>query len=102
MKTLDKQEMAERNKVQRVLTESHILSLVDHPFLPTVYCTLQTETHLHFVMEVGAGKGVGQGGREWRSAARGCTSRQVVCLHSVMHVRARAWRGAGGAPWLRT
>ena len=52
MKTLDKQEMAERNKVQRVLTESHILSLVDHPFLPTVYCTLQTETHLHFVMEV--------------------------------------------------
>nr|AML77908.1 putative LOV domain-containing protein [Chlamydomonas bilatus] len=51
MKTLDKHEMHERNKVQRVLTESHILSVVDHPFLPTVYCTLQTDTHLHFVME---------------------------------------------------
>ena len=51
MKTLDKQEMQERNKVQRVLTESLILSKVDHPFLPTVYCTLQTDTHLHFVME---------------------------------------------------
>ncbi len=51
MKTLDKHEMRERNKVQRVLTEAHILSVVDHPFLPTVYCTLQTDTHLHFVME---------------------------------------------------
>nr|AML78956.1 putative LOV domain-containing protein [Chlamydomonas noctigama] len=51
MKTLDKHEMHERNKVQRVLTEAQILSVVDHPFLPTVYCTLQTDTHLHFVME---------------------------------------------------
>lgn len=51
MKTLDKQEMQDRNKVQRVLTECTILSMVDHPFLPTVYCILQTDTHLHFVME---------------------------------------------------
>nr|AML79616.1 putative LOV domain-containing protein [Stephanosphaera pluvialis] len=51
MKTLDKYEMQERNKVQRVLTEERILSVVDHPFLPTLYCTIQTETHLHFIME---------------------------------------------------
>mmetsp|Transcript_42514 Transcript_42514/g.127483 ORF Transcript_42514/g.127483 Transcript_42514/m.127483 type:complete len:506 (+) Transcript_42514:337-1854(+) len=51
IKTLEKREMHERNKVQRVLTESQILMAVDHPFLPTVYCTLQTDTHLHFVME---------------------------------------------------
>ncbi|GAX81948.1 hypothetical protein CEUSTIGMA_g9376.t1 [Chlamydomonas eustigma] len=51
MKTLDKQEMAERNKIQRVLTEAQVLSTVDHPFLPTLYCTLQTSTHLHFIME---------------------------------------------------
>uniref|UniRef100_A0A126WYN5 non-specific serine/threonine protein kinase n=1 Tax=Heterochlamydomonas inaequalis TaxID=179866 RepID=A0A126WYN5_9CHLO len=51
MKTLDKYEMQERNKVQRVLTESTILSAVDHPFLATLYCTIQTDTHLHFVME---------------------------------------------------
>lgn len=51
MKTLDKYEMQERNKVQRVLTEERILTAVDHPFLPTLYCTIQTETHLHFVME---------------------------------------------------
>jgi phototropin len=51
MKTLDKLEMQERNKVQRVLTEESILSCVDHPFLATLYCTIQTDTHLHFVME---------------------------------------------------
>lgn len=51
MKTLDKYEMQERNKVQRVLTEATILEKVDHPFLATLYCTIQTDTHLHFVME---------------------------------------------------
>uniref|UniRef100_A0A126WX34 non-specific serine/threonine protein kinase n=1 Tax=Cylindrocapsa geminella TaxID=52679 RepID=A0A126WX34_9CHLO len=51
MKTLDKWEMQERNKVARVLTEEKILSHVDHPFLATLYATIQTDTHLHFVME---------------------------------------------------
>jgi hypothetical protein len=51
MKTLDKYEMQERNKVQRVLTECQILAAVDHPFLATLYCTIQTDSHLHFVME---------------------------------------------------
>nr|AML76342.1 putative LOV domain-containing protein [Chloromonas rosae] len=51
MKTLDKHEMQERNKVQRVLTEEQILTLVDHPFLATLFVTIQTDTHLHFVME---------------------------------------------------
>lgn len=51
MKTLDKWEMQERNKVQRVLTEERILSSVDHPFCATLYCTIQTDMHLHFVME---------------------------------------------------
>uniref|UniRef100_A0A126X1F8 non-specific serine/threonine protein kinase n=1 Tax=Oedogonium foveolatum TaxID=321584 RepID=A0A126X1F8_9CHLO len=51
MKTLDKWEMQERNKIQRVLTEVQILNQVDHPFLATLYCTIQTETHLHFIME---------------------------------------------------
>lgn len=51
MKTLDKWEMQERNKVQRVLTEESILAKIDHPFLATCYCTIQTDSHLHFVME---------------------------------------------------
>nr|AML78431.1 putative LOV domain-containing protein [Botryococcus terribilis] len=51
MKTLEKNEMLERNKVMRVLTEAKILSAVDHPFLATLYATLATDTHLHFLME---------------------------------------------------
>nr|AML77624.1 putative LOV domain-containing protein [Ignatius tetrasporus] len=55
MKTLDKREMLERNKVPRVLTEESILSAVDHPFLATLYGTIQTDTHLHFIMEYCSG-----------------------------------------------
>ena len=51
MKTLEKQEMMDRNKVMRVLTEERILRAVDHPFLASLYATIQTPTHLHFIME---------------------------------------------------
>lgn len=52
MKTLEKAEMMERNKVQRVLAEAAILAKVDHPFLASLWGTIQTKTHLHFLMEV--------------------------------------------------
>ena len=51
MKTLDKWEMQERNKIQRVQAEERILSTIDHPFCATLYCTIQTDMHLHFIME---------------------------------------------------
>nr|AML76899.1 putative LOV domain-containing protein [Ettlia oleoabundans] len=51
LKSLEKREMLERNKVGRVRTEEAILSKVDHPFLATLYGTLQTDTHLHFLLE---------------------------------------------------
>lgn len=51
MKTLDKFEMQERNKIQRVVTEEKILNSIDHPFCATLYCVIQTEMHLHFIME---------------------------------------------------
>lgn len=51
MKTLEKREMVERNKVMRVLTEERILAAVDHPFVAHLYATIQTETHLHFLMQ---------------------------------------------------
>ena len=38
-------------QVMRVLTEERILSAVDHPFLANLYGTIQTDTHLHFLME---------------------------------------------------
>lgn len=37
--------------MHRVLTERKILTTVDHPFLATMYGTIQTDSHLHFVME---------------------------------------------------
>lgn len=37
----------------RVLTEERILGAVDHPFLARLYGTIQTDTHLHFLMQVG-------------------------------------------------
>lgn len=51
MKTLEKEEMLERNKVMRVLTEEQILQAVDHPFLASLAGTIETSTHLHFLME---------------------------------------------------
>ncbi|EFN51280.1 hypothetical protein CHLNCDRAFT_141214 [Chlorella variabilis] len=55
LKSLEKREMLERNKVGRVRTEESILSKVDHPFLATLYGTLQTDTHLHFLLEFCSG-----------------------------------------------
>ena len=54
MKTLEKAEMLERNKVMRVLTEARILAAVDHPFLASLYGTIVTDTHLHFLMQARA------------------------------------------------
>ena len=51
MKTLEKEEMLERNKVMRVLTEEQILQAIDHPFLASLVGTIETPTHLHFLME---------------------------------------------------
>ena len=31
--------------------EEEILKAVDHPFLPRLYATFQTEKHLHFVVD---------------------------------------------------
>jgi serine/threonine protein kinase len=102
MKTLEKREMVERNKVlpqlhhfvlgrlllhvhgvevqfadlattilqfgsvcpaqvMRVLTEERILGAVDHPFLARLYGTIQTDTHLHFLMQVCTGDTVHSG-----------------------------------------
>eukprot|EP01026_Neomeris_dumetosa_P050378 TRINITY_DN4414_c0_g1_i3.p1 TRINITY_DN4414_c0_g1~~TRINITY_DN4414_c0_g1_i3.p1 ORF type:complete len:756 (+),score=106.22 TRINITY_DN4414_c0_g1_i3:115-2268(+) len=55
MKTLNKKEMLDRNKIARVAAEQSILSTIDHPLLTTHYCSFQTETHLHFMLEYCAG-----------------------------------------------
>ncbi|KFM28754.1 Phototropin-1B [Auxenochlorella protothecoides] len=51
LKSLNKREMVQRNKLGRVNTELAVLTSVDHPFLVNLYATLQTDTHVHFLLE---------------------------------------------------
>lgn len=41
-KVMDKKELASRNKEGRARTEREILEMLDHPFLPTLYATLES------------------------------------------------------------
>ncbi|KAI4334461.1 hypothetical protein L6164_019154 [Bauhinia variegata] len=46
MKAMDKGVMLNRNKVHRACTEREILDMLDHPFLPALYASFQTKTHV--------------------------------------------------------
>lgn len=51
MKVLSKQEMIQRNKVKRVMTEREILATTNHPFIVTLYHSFMSMDNLYFVME---------------------------------------------------
>ncbi|EFJ27458.1 hypothetical protein SELMODRAFT_172224 [Selaginella moellendorffii] len=51
MKSMDKSVMINRNKVHRACAEREILGLMDHPFLPTLYASFQTATHVCLVTD---------------------------------------------------
>jgi phototropin len=51
LKILTKQEIIDRNKLNRLNTESTILNQVDHPFVATLFASFHTPTHAYFVME---------------------------------------------------
>ncbi|XP_073302982.1 serine/threonine-protein kinase RHS3-like [Primulina huaijiensis] len=55
MKVMDKGSLANRNKLLRAQTEREILSLLDHPFLPTLYSHFETEKFYCLVMEFCSG-----------------------------------------------
>ncbi|XP_073118569.1 serine/threonine-protein kinase RHS3-like [Henckelia pumila] len=55
MKVMDKGSLASRNKLLRAQTEREILSLLDHPFLPTLYSYFETEKYYCLVMEFCSG-----------------------------------------------
>ena len=48
---LSKQEMIERKKIKRALTEQEILSSANHPFIVTLYHSFQSDQYLYFCME---------------------------------------------------
>lgn len=55
MKVMDKGMLATRKKVMRAQTEREILSLLDHPFLPTLYSHFETEKFSCLLMEFCSG-----------------------------------------------
>nr|AML77916.1 putative LOV domain-containing protein [Sansevieria trifasciata] len=51
MKAMDKSVMLNRNKVHRTCIEREISSRLDHPFLPTLYTSFQTATHVCLITD---------------------------------------------------
>ncbi|XP_056170082.1 phototropin-2 isoform X1 [Syzygium oleosum] len=51
MKAMEKSMMLNRNKVHRACIEREIISLLDHPFLPTLYSSFQTSTHVCLITD---------------------------------------------------
>nr|AML79338.1 putative LOV domain-containing protein [Ipomoea purpurea] len=51
MKAMDKSILLNRNKVHRACVEREISALLDHPFLPTLYCSFQTYTHVCLITD---------------------------------------------------
>ncbi|THG06757.1 hypothetical protein TEA_014097 [Camellia sinensis var. sinensis] len=55
MKAMDKGVMLNRNKVHRACAEREILDMLDHPFLPALYASFQTKTHVCLITDYFAG-----------------------------------------------
>nr|AML79565.1 putative LOV domain-containing protein [Chrysobalanus icaco] len=51
MKAMDKTVMLNRNKVHRACAEREILDMLDHPFLPALYASFQTKTHICLITD---------------------------------------------------
>nr|AML77252.1 putative LOV domain-containing protein [Berberidopsis beckleri] len=51
MKAMEKSIMLNRNKVHRACIEREIISLLDHPFLPTLYTSFETPTHVCLITD---------------------------------------------------
>nr|AML77659.1 putative LOV domain-containing protein [Tragopogon porrifolius] len=51
MKAMDKGAMINRNKVHRACAEREILDVLDHPFLPALYASFQTPTHVCLITD---------------------------------------------------
>ncbi|GAB2274287.1 Phototropin-1 [Dionaea muscipula] len=51
MKAMDKSVMLNRNKVHRACAEREILGMLDHPFLPALYASFQTKTHICLITD---------------------------------------------------
>nr|AML79466.1 putative LOV domain-containing protein [Hamamelis virginiana] len=55
MKAMEKNAMLNRNKVHRACAEREILDILDHPFLPALYASFQTKTHICLITDYCSG-----------------------------------------------
>nr|XP_043612561.1 protein kinase G11A [Erigeron canadensis] len=55
VKVMDRKELASRNKERRAVIEREILEVVDHPFLPNLYASLESPKWLCLVTEFCSG-----------------------------------------------
>lgn len=55
MKAMDKAVMLNRNKVHRACMEREIMSMLDHPFLPTLYASFETKAHVCLITDFAPG-----------------------------------------------
>ncbi|XP_020099028.1 phototropin-1B-like [Ananas comosus] len=51
MKAMNKNVMLNRNKVHRATAKREILDMLDHRFLPTLYASFQTKTHICLITD---------------------------------------------------
>nr|AML76782.1 putative LOV domain-containing protein [Euploca tenella] len=51
MKAMEKGVMLNRNKVHRACAEREILDMMDHPFLPALYASFQTPSHICLITD---------------------------------------------------
>jgi PAS domain S-box-containing protein len=97
LKTLDKAEMLERNKVMRVLTEARVLAAADHPLVARLHATLSTPSHLHFVLDHCAGGELygllcKQPGKRFGEGAVKFYSAEVVAALQYLHLLGVVYR----------
>lgn len=97
LKSLEKQEMMDRNKIGRVKTEEQILADIDHPFLARCYAQLQTDTHLHFLLEFCSGGELyallnSQPGKRLPESAVKFYAVEVLLALQYLHLKGFAYR----------
>lgn len=51
LKAMEKSALLNRNKVHRACIERQIIALLDHPFLPTLYTSFETPTHVCLITD---------------------------------------------------
>eukprot|EP00186_Timspurckia_oligopyrenoides_P001223 CAMPEP_0182446486 /NCGR_PEP_ID=MMETSP1172-20130603/4232_1 /TAXON_ID=708627 /ORGANISM="Timspurckia oligopyrenoides, Strain CCMP3278" /LENGTH=549 /DNA_ID=CAMNT_0024642423 /DNA_START=59 /DNA_END=1708 /DNA_ORIENTATION=+ len=92
MKVVSKEEMVEKNRVQRVMTEREVLASTSHPYIVGMYASFQTNSKLYYCMEYMAGGEFFRmlqrqpGQRISEEAAKFYTAEVILALEYLHHI----------------